>query len=195
MRQDQGQIIKVKLYEEIGAWYHHGRAFNQTAPSPQHGVGSAARLQRRLGCTSLRTDHLTRRLATTISCCATVSSWSLLCFKSLIGYSYQLRQCWHRRSNEESIDHLNLTHWMAVVNKVVTLADQLLVISGVFRVQCGIGRFRLQSSCHEKVVSCSLSPHNARRGFQPRPLDSLFTIDCIVIMSIQREIDCDGVMA
>ena len=61
------KIIKVQLYEEIGAWYHHGRTFNQTAPSPQHlrrGVGSAARLQRRLGCTSLRTDHLTRRLAT-----------------------------------------------------------------------------------------------------------------------------------
>ena len=58
------EIIKVKLYEEIGALYHLGRTFNQTAPSPQHlrrGVGTAACLQRRLGCTSLRTDHLTRR--------------------------------------------------------------------------------------------------------------------------------------
>jgi len=81
-----------------------------------------------------------------------------------------------------------------VVNKVATLADQLLVISGVFRV----GSEGLDRSPHAmRRWWDALSLHDAWRRFQPRPLrvsDRLFTIYCIVIRSIQRWIDCDGAM-
>ena len=95
----------------------------------RRGVGSAARIQRRLGCTSLRTDHLTRwhplmLLATynVVLCDKFTCSRSLsdTAVNSTMLASPEYRGIdWPSQSQS----------LMAVVSKVVTLADQLLVIS------------------------------------------------------------------
>ena len=76
---------------------------------------------------------------------------------------------------------------MAEVNKVVAPVGQLVVIAGV--VNAGSEGFRFLPSCHEKVVSWSLShdDDDFNHG-HCASLDSLFTIACIII--IQRWIDC-----
>ena len=80
---------------------------------------------------------------------------------------------------------------MAEANKAVAPVGQLLVIAGVVNAGWEGLDSCPHASCHEKVVSCSLShdDDDFNHG-HCSSLDSLFTIACIII--IQRWFDCDG---